>query len=182
MALTHSAEQLFINACWKDPARFDQASSPWCTPNAVKTWPQSVCHVSSQNPVGMWLRMGVKKGHAPDPQISSICILSEFSYVPFLYCLKIAQVRNLFRPINLSFEKKSITKIDWLNSYSWLPSSTQWTLVAAGVGCNPRTDGSLGLSPSGVGRVGTQDLERNAAQDREFVLGKPATPFLLVQS
>lgn len=88
MELAHSAEQLFINACWKDPARFDQASSPWCTPNAGKIWPQSVCHVSSQNPVGMQLRMGMKECHAPYPQISSICILSEFSYVPFLYCLK----------------------------------------------------------------------------------------------
>lgn len=38
---------------------------------------------------------------------------------------------------------------------------------------------------SGVGRVGAQDLERNAAEDRgslpQFVLGKSGAPFLLVQ-
>lgn len=52
--------------------------------------------------------MGMKEGHAPDPQISSICILSEFSYVPFLYCLKIAQVRNLFRQPHQPFLWKEV--------------------------------------------------------------------------
>lgn len=91
---------------------------------------------------------------------SSLLLLPIHWFLPLVFCLnsltflsyivlKIAQVRNLFRPINLSFEKKSITKIDWLNSYSWLPSSTQRTLVAAGMGYNPRTDGSLGLGDLG---------------------------------
>lgn len=47
--------------------------------------------------------------------------------------------------------------------------------MAVGVGYSARTDGRLGVGDlggipvlgSGAGRVGTQDLERNVAEDRE---------------